>query len=493
MNKLHHDLASLNHLRRMAVRLRQQGKSLREVKQVTGLSAPTVIAASKAFTQHGWDAVDVKGRGGGQGRLLDVRASEEVKRLIASVAPEHAGVARPLWSQDALLSMLQEKLQRQLTVRTVERYLARWGLQPPNPYQAAALEQPHWLREHYPLLLRRLQAEGGEVFWGGVWNLADGNARQLMCARSKHGTVYWLPMLAESPGASWSDFAARLQQSVNKKVLLLMPAGWTLPANSQRIEWLSMPGAFAPRAPASGLRPRSAERPVLAARAGALCALDLLEGQTLHQLREIAATAVRPLMRYTASKEMSVLLHLAQKAFWPGPSPFGLLPPDPGQSTRELSRFCDQQARRHGVRLLAPARSALETVLYATRDGAGEGDAAGARVFPLDEWSSLDLWRYIQRETIPLAPAYFAAQHPVFERDGQWLLADDERTPATPGATVSPAWVRLPAPERYPRVGAVPSRASTLEALIAEGLRPAPVCRVTVCANPTSPSLGEAQ
>ena len=104
--------------------------------------------------------------------------------------------------------------------------------------------------------------------------------------------------------------------------------------------------------------------------------------------------------------------------------------------------------------------------LYNTRIRAGES----VRVFPLSNWTELDVWLYIRRENIPVVPLYFAAERPVVERDGALILVDDERLPLRPGET--PQWrrVRFRTLGCYPLTGAIESQADTLEKIIAEML-----------------------
>jgi sulfate adenylyltransferase subunit 2 len=90
------------------------------------------------------------------------------------------------------------------------------------------------------------------------------------------------------------------------------------------------------------------------------------------------------------------------------------------------------------------------------------------RVFPLSNWTELDVWRYIARERIPVVPLYFAAERPVIRREGQWLMVDDERLPLQQGEAVEQRLVRFRTLGCYPLTAAVESTATTVEAIIAE-------------------------
>jgi len=104
--------------------------------------------------------------------------------------------------------------------------------------------------------------------------------------------------------------------------------------------------------------------------------------------------------------------------------------------------------------------------LYNARIGAGES----VRVFPLSNWTELDVWLYIYREGIPVPSLYFAAERPVVERDGALLMVDDARLPLRPGESPTLKRVRFRTLGCYPLTGAIESDADTLEKIIAEML-----------------------
>lgn len=104
--------------------------------------------------------------------------------------------------------------------------------------------------------------------------------------------------------------------------------------------------------------------------------------------------------------------------------------------------------------------------LYNTRIHKGES----VRVFPLSNWTELDVWLYIYREKIPVPSLYFAAPRPVVERDGALILVDDERLPLREGEAPQLRQVRFRTLGCYPLTGAIESQADTLEKVIAEML-----------------------
>ena len=104
--------------------------------------------------------------------------------------------------------------------------------------------------------------------------------------------------------------------------------------------------------------------------------------------------------------------------------------------------------------------------LYNARTNPGES----VRVFPLSNWTELDVWQYIYLEQIPVVPLYFAAPRPIVERNGTLLMVDDERMPLLPGETVATRTVRFRTLGCYPLSGAIESEAATLQDVIKEML-----------------------
>jgi sulfate adenylyltransferase subunit 2 len=90
------------------------------------------------------------------------------------------------------------------------------------------------------------------------------------------------------------------------------------------------------------------------------------------------------------------------------------------------------------------------------------------RVFPLSNWTELDIWLYIEQEEIPVVPLYFAAPRPVVERHGQLLMVDDARMPLAPGEEPTVEMVRFRTLGCYPLTAGVRSTAATIDAVVAE-------------------------
>lgn len=105
--------------------------------------------------------------------------------------------------------------------------------------------------------------------------------------------------------------------------------------------------------------------------------------------------------------------------------------------------------------------------LYNTSIAEGES----VRVFPLSNWTELDIWQYIHRENIPIVPLYFSAQRPIVKRDGVLVMRDDERLPLEPGESVETMQIRFRTLGCYPLTGAVESSAQSVPEIILELLQ----------------------
>ena len=132
------------------------------------------------------------------------------------------------------------------------------------------------------------------------------------------------------------------------------------------------------------------------------------------------------------------------------------------EASRAKERICSFRSAGHQWDPKAQ-RPELWTI-YNMRIRPGES----IRVFPLSNWTELDVWRYLERERIPLVSLYFAAERPVVHRNGTLVMVDDERLPLAPGERPEIRSVRFRTLGCYPLSGAVESRATTIAAIIAE-------------------------
>ena len=264
--------------------------------------------------------------------------------------------------------------------------------------------------------------------------------------------------------------------------------------------------------------------------------IDRLEAESIFILRETVAEAAKPVMLYSMGKDSAVMLHLARKAFAPGPLPFPLLHVDTTWKFQAMYAMRDRVAAEPGIELIVYKNpealgkginpfdhGPLHTDLWKTEglkqalDAHGFDAAFGGarrdeeksrakervfsfrdrnhrwdpkrqrpelwslfnvrknkgesmRVFPLSNWTELDVWQYVLREGIAVVPLYFAAERPTVERDGLILMVDDERMRLESGEQAVARKVRFRTLGCYPLSGAVESEAATVEEIIAEML-----------------------
>jgi len=266
--------------------------------------------------------------------------------------------------------------------------------------------------------------------------------------------------------------------------------------------------------------------------------LKMLEAESVHIIREVAAEFQNPVMLYSIGKDSAVMLRLALKAFHPAKPPFPLMHVDTTWKFREMIEHRERIIRdemgldvivhvneegvkngvgpfTHGSKVhtdIMKTQALLQALekhkfdaafggarrdeeksrakerVYSFRDRNHRWDpknqrpelwnlyngrvhkGESIRVFPLSNWTELDVWQYVYLEKIPIVPLYFAADRPVVERDGTLILVDDDRMPLEPGETPTIRRVRFRTLGCYPLTGAIESNATTLPEIIQEML-----------------------
>jgi sulfate adenylyltransferase subunit 2 len=266
----------------------------------------------------------------------------------------------------------------------------------------------------------------------------------------------------------------------------------------------------------------------------ALNHLRMLEAESIYILREAVAEFARPVMLYSIGKDSSVMVRLAQKAFFPGPIPFPLLHVDTSYKFPEMITFRDAYVKTIGANLivhqnrealakganpqdlgtqnccgLLKTRALLDALeaggfdaafggarrdeeksrakerVYSFRDSAGQWDpknqrpelwslynsrlrkGESIRVFPLSNWTELDIWLYIHAEQIPIVPLYFSAKRDVIKRGNSLILAY-ENTPMLPDERVEQVNCRMRSLGCMPCTGAIRSDATSVPQIIEE-------------------------
>ena len=259
--------------------------------------------------------------------------------------------------------------------------------------------------------------------------------------------------------------------------------------------------------------------------------LNALEDEAIAIFQETAAEYAKPVMLYSIGKDSCVLLHLARKAFEPARMPFPLMHIDTGWKFREMIAFRDRVARNQDIDLLIQTdeRRAdpfslssteythimkTEALRQALDDYGADAAIGGARrdeersrrkerifsvrsanhtwnprdqraeiwrtyntrlepgqsmrVFPLSNWTEIDVWEYIRREAIEIVPLYFADERLVDEVHGQLIPVDDERYTAATGRSGEMKRVRFRTLGCYPLTAATTSTATTVDEIIDE-------------------------
>jgi sulfate adenylyltransferase subunit 2 len=262
--------------------------------------------------------------------------------------------------------------------------------------------------------------------------------------------------------------------------------------------------------------------------------LRMLEAESIHILREVVAEFQRPVMLYSIGKDSSVMLRLAQKAFYPGKIPFPLLHIDTTYKFREMIEFRDRFCAEIGANLivhtnraaidaganpfdlgtqkccgLLKTRALLDSLaegefdaaiggarrdeeksrakerVYSFRDPHGQWDpknqrpelwnlfnsrinpGESIRVFPLSNWTELDIWEYINLEQIPIVPLYFAKEREMVVRRAS-LIPIEANIPLLPGEKKEMVMCRMRSLGCSPCTGAIRSEADSLPKIIEE-------------------------
>ncbi len=262
--------------------------------------------------------------------------------------------------------------------------------------------------------------------------------------------------------------------------------------------------------------------------------LDVLESESIHIFREVAAEFERPVLLFSGGKDSIVMLALAERAFWPARIPFPVMHVDTGHNFVEVLEYRDRRVAELSARLVVASvqeaidagrvveetgrwasRNRLQTTalldalaehrfdaafggarrdeerarakerVFSFRDEFGQWDPKNQRpelwnvyntrirrgehirVFPLSNWTELDVWHYIAREQLEIPSIYFAHRRTVFERDGI-LLADNEFITRADDEALYEATVRYRTVGDMTCTGAVASIAATVDEVIAE-------------------------
>ncbi len=263
--------------------------------------------------------------------------------------------------------------------------------------------------------------------------------------------------------------------------------------------------------------------------------IDKLESESIHIIREVASEFDNPVMLYSIGKDSSVMLHLAQKAFYPSKIPFKLMHIDTTWKFKEMINFRDETAKKYNLDLLVhinqegvrnninpissgskihtdvmktqsliqaldkykfdaafggarrdEEKSRAKERIFSFRDKKHRWDPKNqkpelwnlfntnidkdesVRVFPLSNWTEIDIWQYIYQENIPLVPLYFSKIRSVIRRNDMIIMVDDDRLKIKENEKIEQKKVRFRTLGCYPLTAAVESDATTVEEIIVE-------------------------
>ena len=263
--------------------------------------------------------------------------------------------------------------------------------------------------------------------------------------------------------------------------------------------------------------------------------IEKLESESIHIIREVVAEFENPVMLYSIGKDSSVMLHLAQKAFYPNKIPFKLMHIDTTWKFKEMILFRDEAVKTHNLDLLVyinqeglrdkispishgskihtdimktqALKQALDKYKFDAAFGGARRDEEksrakerifsfrdknhrwdpknqkpelwnlfntkinkdeSVRVFPLSNWTEIDVWQYIYQEKIPIVPLYFAKTRPIIKRDNMLIMIDDDRLELKQNEKIEQLKVRFRTLGCYPLTAAVESSASSVEEIIVE-------------------------
>ena len=263
--------------------------------------------------------------------------------------------------------------------------------------------------------------------------------------------------------------------------------------------------------------------------------IDKLESESIHIIREVTSEFDNPVMLYSIGKDSSVMLHLAQKAFYPNKIPFKLMHIDTTWKFKDMINFRDETAKKYNLDLLVhinqegvanninpissgskihtdvmktqsliqaldkykfdaafggarrdEEKSRAKERIFSFRDKKHHWDpknqkpelwnlfntnidkGESVRVFPLSNWTEIDIWQYIYQENIPLVPLYFSKIRSVIRRNDMMIMVDDDRLKIRENEKIEQKKVRFRTLGCYPLTAAMESAATNVEEIIIE-------------------------
>ena len=244
-------LEQLHERRKQVVRLHKKGIKVMQIVAMTGLSYPTVRGVIDRFSAGGWQAIRpaLRGRSRGDGRVLSAAQEQAIQRLIIDKRPEQLKMDFSLWSRAAVGQLIEQEFGIRLQVRSIGKYLARWGFTPQKPIKKAYEQRPEavqqWLEQEYPAIEQRARAEGAEIHWGDETALVNTDVRgrsyapagktpvamaiggtrhklSMIATVTNQGKARWMIIDEAFDAAKLIEFLQALIKDANKKVFLIL-------------------------------------------------------------------------------------------------------------------------------------------------------------------------------------------------------------------------------------------------------------------------------
>ena len=244
-------LDQLHERRKQVVRLHKKGIKIMAIVAMTGLSYPCVRSTVDLFVAGGWPAIRpaCRGRARGDGRVLSQAQEQAIQSLIIQNRPEQLQMDFCLWSRAAVGQLISQEYGIDLQVRSIGKYLTRWGFTPQKPIKRAYEQKPEavqaWLEGEYPAIEQRARSEGGEIHWGDETALVNTDVRgrsyapagktpvamavggtrhklSMIATVTNQGKTRWMIIDEAFDAAKFIEFLAALVKDADKKVFLIL-------------------------------------------------------------------------------------------------------------------------------------------------------------------------------------------------------------------------------------------------------------------------------
>lgn len=522
--------ATIEKRKKTAVSLRLEGQTLAEVAAKTGFSLPTISALVKAYKKGGWKAIESRKPGRPKGGSRE--ATQELTDLRSSFLTERLPGKRfgPVFTISDLVAWFFKKTNENLEERTAIRRLAEWSFLPPDHPLCAGTLYPDpqiaifWARgpKGEIFIMPSVLPLTDEAYCAIFRSLEERFPKGLTIALDFAGIQY-TPLL-NTWLSSHPHFALVEPKQVIKPIEK-KKSGTHQPTKGEIRETTVQPpksSSHASRSNSNSSRLTHLQR--LEAEAIYIMREVVAEAENpvmLYSIGKDSTVMVRlavkafypakvpfPLLHIDSTWEfqqmyafsqwlqkehdLKLISYVNQEGIAQGINPFthGSQIHTDVLRTQGLKKALDQYGfdiafgggRRDEEKSRAKERIfSFRTKdhrwdpknqrpelwnLYNTRKNAGES----IRVFPISNWTELDIWQYIHLEQIPIVPLYLSAPRPVVNRDGTLIMVDDERMPLAPGEVPMIRNVRFRTLGCYPFTGAVESTATTIEGIIQEML-----------------------